>query len=270
MRLDTGWALSGAQEFWQLPDEEFEQLLALTRQADSVELKFIVPEPAHEELCRALGIDFDEARAKTRTQKVYFLDTADLALHQHGVVARVRSIDSKPDDSVIKLRPIIPGDLPAALRRSGRFVVEVDGMPGDYVCSGAMKAHLGMHEVQQVIAGGRPLRGLFSEPQQALLAAHAPADIDIDDLAVFGPVEASRYKIHPDGAGRALVVERWRYPDDSQLLEVSTRCPAGRVLQVAAQTAATMRAHHLDLTAPQKTKTSITLDFFARQGPTTT
>lgn len=265
MRLDADPALSGAQEFWQLGEDEFERLLALTRQADSVELKFIVPESAHDEFRRALGIDFDQVRAKAR--KIYFLDTADLALHRHGVVARVRSIDHRPDDSVIKLRPLIPSDLPAALRRSERFAVEVDGMPGEYVCSGAMKAHLGMHDVQRVMTQGRPLRGLFSASQQALLAAHAPARIGIDDLAVFGPVKARRFKIHPDGLERALVIETWRYPDGSQLLEVSTRCPADRVLQVAAQTAATIRAHHIDLTAPQQTKTSITLDFFARRGP---
>jgi hypothetical protein len=267
MRLDADPAVSGAQEFWQLPDEEFDRLLALTGQADSVELKFIVPERAHGEVRRALGIDGGQGRSRAR--RVYFLDTLDLALHQHGVVARVRSIDRRPDDSVIKLRPLVPDDLPAGLRRSGRFLVEVDGMPGDYVCSGAMKAHLGMHDVQRVMAQGRPLRGLFSPSQQALLAAHAPSRIDIDDLEVFGPVEARRWKIHQDGVAHPLVVERWRYPDGSQLLEVSIRCPADKALQVAAQTAATMRAHHIDLTAPQQTKTSLTLDFFARQGPAT-
>jgi hypothetical protein len=58
---------------------------------------------------------------------VYFLDTEDRALDRHGVVVRVRSIERKPDDSVIKLRPVSPGGIPLALRQSRRFVVEVDG-----------------------------------------------------------------------------------------------------------------------------------------------
>ena len=68
-------------------------------------------------------------------------------------MVRVRSIERKPDDSVVKLRPVVPRGLPAALRCSKRFVVEIDGMPGGYVCSGALKAQLGPHAVERAVTG---------------------------------------------------------------------------------------------------------------------
>ena len=39
-------------------------------------------------------------------------------------MARVRSINHRPDDSVIKLRPVSPGSIPPTLRHSKQFVVE--------------------------------------------------------------------------------------------------------------------------------------------------
>ena len=61
---------------------------------------------------------------------------------------------------MIKLRPVSPGDI-AALRRSRQFVVEVDGMLGSYVCSGALKARLGVHDVERTMAVGVPCARCF-------------------------------------------------------------------------------------------------------------
>jgi len=88
---------------------------------------------------------------------------------------------------VVKLRPAVPSRLPVALRRHKRFVVEVDGMPGGYVRSAALKNRLGRHDVKTALAEGRPLRGLFSPAQRALLAAHALGHIRIDELSVLAP-----------------------------------------------------------------------------------
>ena len=95
--------------------------------------------------------------------RVFCLDTPDRALDRHGVVARVRSIAGRPDDSVVKLRPVDPRGLSPRLRRSKRFVVEVDALPADFVCSGALKTRLGPHAVERAMAGQRPLRALFLE-----------------------------------------------------------------------------------------------------------
>ena len=251
--------LAAAQGFWQLPDDELDQLLTLSREADRVELKLTVRESARDAACAALGVDF----ARVRAHRVYYLDTEDRALHRHGVVVRVRSIERKPDDSVIKLRPVSPDGIPAALRRSRQFVVEVDGMPGSYVCSGALKARLGVHDVERAVARRRPLRALFSKPQLRLLAAHLSSGPGIDDLTIAGPVEACRRNLVPDGLDRALHAEQWTFPDDSRILELSARCPPDATLRVAAQLAAVLRAHGVDLTGPQQTKTRATLDFFS-------
>jgi hypothetical protein len=251
-------ALAAARDFWQLPDDELGRLLTLTREADRVELKVTVPGSAHGAACAALGADF----ARAPVHRVYYLDTTDRALHRHGVVARVRSIQRRPDDSVIKLRPVSPGSIPAALRRARHFIVEVDGMPGSYVCSGALKARLGVHDVEQAMARQRPLRTLFSRPQRRLLAGHLPRHTGIGDLAILGPVDARRRKLVPDGFGRTLLAEQWTFPDGSRILELSTRCPPGATLRSAARTAAILRAYGIDLTGPQQTKTNATLDFF--------
>ena len=251
--------LAAAQDFWQLPDDELEQLLALSHEADRVELKFTVPAPAHDATCAALGVDFTRGSA----YRVYYLDTEDRTLHRHGVVVRVRSAERRPDDSVIKLRPVSPDGIPATLRQSKQFVVEVDWMPGSYVCSGALKFRLGDHDVERAMAQRRPLRELFSKPQQRLLAARLPQRVVIDDLAILGPVEVCRNKLVPDGLDHVLLVEQWTFPDSSRILEVSTRCPPDATLRVAAQMAAVLRAHGVDLTGPQQTKTRAAFDFFS-------
>jgi hypothetical protein len=203
---------AAARDFWQLPDDALDQLLTLSREADRVELKLTVPGPARDAACAALGVDF----ARVRADRVYYLDTEDRTLHRQGVVVRVRSIARGPDDSVVKLRPVSPGGIPAALRLSRQFVVEVDAMPGSFVCSGALKARLGAHDVERAMARRRPLRALFSGQQLRMLAARLPRQAGIDDLAVLGPVDA-RAQARPDRPGpgparRAVDLSR-RLPD---------------------------------------------------------
>ena len=60
-----------------------------------------------------------------------------------GVVVRARRVQGREDDTVIKLRPVVPEDIPEQLRESPDMVVELDAMPGGYVCSASMKGRLG-------------------------------------------------------------------------------------------------------------------------------
>ncbi len=247
-----------ARTFWRLPPRKLDRLLALTRQADRVELKLVVPPEAHAATCASLGVDL--GRASTR--RVYYLDTADLLLQRNGVVARVRSHADRPDDAVVKLRPVVPGELPGRLRRSKRFSVEIDTLPGRFYCTGAMTRQLGRHDVERTISRGRPLRGVFSAAQRELLAAYAPENVGVDDLAVFGPVDVRRCKIRLAGLDSPLAVERWSYPDGSAILELSTRCPAASAVAGTAQFAAVLRGHHIDVTGLQQTKARATLAYF--------
>ena len=118
-----------------LSDEQLIELLALLEGSDSVELKLTVAESEQRSAVLALGLDPLDAQVRV----VYFFDTPDLELERHGVVVRARRIQGKPDDSVVKLRPLDPGSVPGDLRASPSFVVEVDAIPGGFVCSGTMK-----------------------------------------------------------------------------------------------------------------------------------
>src|SRR4029079_15368098 len=111
--------------------EELVQLLALMKDSDRVELKLTVPESRQRSTVLALGMDPLEAQIR----QVVFFDTPELALDDHGVVVRARRVQGKGGGSVGKLRPVVPDQMPDELRRSPAFRVEVDALPGGFVCS---------------------------------------------------------------------------------------------------------------------------------------
>jgi hypothetical protein len=121
-----------------ISDEDLPGLLELLKGADSVELKLTVPDTNLTESARVLGVDPLDAQVR----QVFFFDTPDLALYKQGVVVRARRVQRKGDDSVVKLRPVVPEELPKKVRSSPGFGVEVDAMPGGFVCSGSMKSEL--------------------------------------------------------------------------------------------------------------------------------
>jgi hypothetical protein len=243
-----------------LTDTELEQLLALTKHADSVELKLTVPDSERRSTVTALGMDPLDAQIR----QIYFFDTPDLALNKHGVVVRARRVQRRGDDTVVKLRPIVPGELPASLRRSRNLVVEVDAMPGGYVCSASLKGALGATDVKDAAAGRLAIRKLYSKEQRAFYTEHAPDGIGLDDLSVLGPITVLKLKFSPEGYGRRLVAELWFYPDGSRILELSTKCAPTQAFQVAAETRSFLSSQGVDLFGEQQTKTKTALEYFAR------
>jgi hypothetical protein len=163
----------------------------------------------------------------------------------------------------VKLRPVVPAELPEELRTSARFGVEVDAMPGGFVCSGSMKGTLPPTHVLDVVKGNRPLRKLFSKEQRAFYSAHAPEGIELDDLSILGPIFVLKVKFAPPELGRKLVAEVWLYPDDSRILELSTKCAPSEAFQVAAEARAFLTERGVDLSGEQETKTRKALEFFA-------
>src|SRR3954453_12129280 len=109
--------------------EELGTLFALIKDSDSVELKLTVPESHLRSTVMSLGMDPLEAQLRL----IVFFDTPDLALDRAGVVVRARRVQGKGEDSVVKLRPVVPATLPDKLRRSAAFRVEVDALPGGFV-----------------------------------------------------------------------------------------------------------------------------------------
>ena len=178
----------------QLSDEQLTDLLALVEDADSVELKLTVPESDQRSAIGALDLDPLDAEIR----QVFFFETPDLALFDAGVVARARRVQRKGDDSVVKLRPVVPSELPADFRQSPNMVVEVDAMPGGFVCSGSLKRALGTStRVREAAKGERKISKLFSKEQRAFFTANAPDGIELDDLAIFGPIFVLKLKSRP-------------------------------------------------------------------------
>ncbi len=238
------------------------ELLALIKDSDSVELKLTVPEETHRSTVASLGMDPLDAQIR----QVFFFDTPDLALDQAGVVVRARRIQGKGEDSVVKLRPVVPAELPAELRLSGGFRVEVDALPGGFVCSGTMKGALRPGNVMSALAGERPFRKLFSKEQRAFYAEHAPEGVGLDDLGVLGPIFVLKLAFTPEGFDRRLVAEMWLYPDGSRVLELSTRCEPSEAFNVAAELRVFLSKHGVDLSGEQQTKTRKALEYFAAAG----
>jgi len=251
---------AAAERSSHLTDDQLQQILALIKEADSVELKLTVPEQHHRSTVVALGMDPLEAQIR----QVFFFDTPDLALDKAGVVVRARRIQGKGDDSVVKLRPVVPAELPAELRQSNNFKVEVDAMPGGFVCSGSLKYAFGPKEVRRAVAGKQPVRKLFSKEQRRFYAEHAPEGLALDDLSILGPLFVLKLRFIPPGLDRRLVAELWLYPDGSRVAELSTRCAPGEAFQVAAETRAHLAQAGVDLSGEQQTKTRKALKYFAK------
>jgi hypothetical protein len=246
-----------------IQDDELITLIGLMKSSDSVELKLTVPAADHRATID--GLEMDPLEAQIR--QVFFLDTPDLRLYEHGVVVRARRVQNKGDDSVVKMRPVAPDELPAKLRRSPNFGVEVDQMPGGHVCSGTMKAALEPPAVREAVSGKRPLRTLFSKEQRALYESIAPEGLGIDDLAILGPIFVLKLRLAPLEFGRKVVAEMWLYPDGSRVLELSTKCMPDEAFQVAAEARAYLTQRGVNLFGEQETKTRKTLEYYSANLP---
>jgi hypothetical protein len=243
-----------------MPDEELGRLMDLIKDADSVELKLTIPLEHQRATVDALGMDPLEAQIR----QVFFFDTPDLALDKAGVVVRARRIQGKGDDSVVKLRPVVPAEMPAELRQSENFKVEVDAMPGGFVCSGSLKYAFGPKEVKRAVAGKQPVRKLFSKEQRRFFAEHAPEGVTLDDLSILGPLFVLKARVTPPELDRRIVGELWLFPDGSRVAELSTRAAPNEAFQVAGEARAHLAKAGIDLTGEQQTKTRKALKFFAK------
>ena len=245
----------------QLTDDQLAELVDLIRDADSVELKLTVPESEQRSAVAALEMDPIDAQIR----QVFFFDTPDLALNRAGVVVRGRRMQGKGDDSVVKLRPVVPAHLPARLRRMPEFGVEVDAMPGGFVCSGRMRQMLGpggVRESSPAIArcascspsssarSTRPTRRTASGSTTSWCSARS---------------SCSSSSCRPASFGRKLVAEMWLYPDDSRILELSTKCAPGETFDTAAELRAYLSRRGVSASGEQETKTKRALEFFSSQ-----
>ncbi len=251
---------AGSTQAPQLSPDRLKELLSLIKGTDTVELKLTVPESEQRTAMASLELD----PLDSQIRQVVFFDTPDLKLFNSGLIARARRIQGRGDDSVVKLRPVVPAELSPALRKSPNFGVEVDAMPGGFVCSGSLKAQWGAAAVRKVLAGTRPVHKLFTEEQRTFFAAHAPAGLGLDDLVPLGPINVLKVRFLPKGAPRRLVAELWFYPDGTRILELSTKCLPAATFQAVAELRVFLSERGVTIMAGQHTKTGTALAFFSK------
>jgi hypothetical protein len=250
-----------------LSGADLAQVMRLIKGADSVELKVTVPVSEHRATIQGLPMDPVEAQPR----QVFFFDTPDLDLNRAGVVVRARRFQGGRGDTVVKLRPVVPEALPADLRRSAAFNVEVDVLPGGYVCSASYKGRATGQEVRDAVKGGVPLRKLYSKEQRAFYREHAPEGIDLDSLVPLGPTFILKTKFIVESTydvqrwDHLMAVEMWFYPDGSRILELSTRCRPADAFQVAAEARAYLAGRGVMIAGEQQTKTKAALEFYMAQ-----
>src|SRR5436190_8808786 len=124
----------------------------------SVELKMNVPSEQRMAL-RQLKVD----ALKGNLREVVFFDTPDLALYKNGVVLRGRRTQGRDDDSVVKLRPCLPSDLPKEVRNSSNLKVEMDITSASHVVSASLKGGRSAGTLTEVLAGRTDLARFFSK-----------------------------------------------------------------------------------------------------------
>jgi hypothetical protein len=117
-----------------------------------------------------------------------------------------------------------PTTLESSLGAAKRFRVEIDAMPGGYVCPASYWRSLAPDNLRSVVERRRPVSDLLSPKQRGILRDHLPGCLSPDDLTVPGPVHVMKLKAAPRGLQPPYVVELWMFPDGSRSLELATRC----------------------------------------------
>jgi hypothetical protein len=74
-----------------------------------------------------------------------------------------------------------------------------------------------------------------------------------------------KLKFAPKGFDRKLVSELWLYPDNSMLLELSTKGLPNEAFQVGLGMRTFLTKRGIDLTGEQETKTKKALEFFSKR-----
>ena len=243
-----------------LTPEQVLEVFELLKHSNSLELKVMVPDSTLRGTVDRLG--FDMVMAEPRI--TYFFDTADLALNKAVLIVRARRRSNGKADTTVKLRPVDPAQFDDSLREDPDFKIEVDVMPGGYVCSASCKGTSTAQDVLDAAEGRLPLKKLFSGKQREFYAAHAPAGLKMGKLVPLGPTFLLRAKQQPKGFDRPMTVELWFYPDGTRLFELSTKGEPDQAFQVGTQFKAFLAQSGIDL---QKgaTKTGSSLRFFAKE-----
>ena len=210
--------------------------MELIKGADSVELKVTVPAARppgrRSRACRSTRSRRSRARCSSSTRRTSPSTRPAWSCAPGGSRAAAATRSSSSDRSC-------PAELPAELRRHADFNVEVDVLPGGFVCSASFKGRTTGAEIREAVARHDPAPQALLQGPAGLLRAARPGG-HRPRLA-----RPARPDVHPEGQVRRtrpsdqrpapLVAEMWLYPDGSRILELSTKCPPTETFQVAAE-----------------------------------
>ena len=187
----------------EIPEEDLPEMMALIDESDSVELKLTVPESDQ----RRRSSTWGSTRCRRRCAWCTSSTPRTSSSNRAGVVVRARRVQKKGDDSVVKLRPVVPGPAP----RQGAQVGEL--LRGGRRDAGRLRV-LGLDEARAPGADGAARR----RPATARCASSSPRSSggSTSDHAPAG-VGAGR----PDPAGPDLRAQ-------AQVLAGAVRAPHGR------------------------------------------
>ena len=103
------------------------------------------------------------------------------------------------------------------------FELEMDRVGDTQIISAKLTAEQDAGEIDAAVAGERPLQKLFSADQERLIAEFGPTDVGWEALTPMGPIAVQKWKIDAKKLGHEVVVERWKLPDKSDLVEGPSR-----------------------------------------------
>ncbi len=226
---------------------------------DAIEIKATVPdhqiEPA---LVRyGLTVDNDEERY------IYFFDTPDLALYQTGMIARARRVVGDRHDSTVKLRPVVPSEVPERWRALVGFKLEADASETGVAKSASLTMPVEKGLIKQVASGDKGIARLFAKEQEEFLATLGDRHIDYDSLAVLGPLTAHRWKFEDPACPWRIVAELWKREDGDRLMEMSVKAPVAQAAAAIAGFMAFLAEVGAERDLEQQAKTRWALEYYA-------
>jgi len=119
---------------------------------------------------------------------------------------------------------VVPDELPPGVRKSGSLNVEVDVIPGGFVCSAAMKGKATGDQIRDAVQGQGRLRKLFTREQREFYAMRAPAGVDLDSLVTLGPTFNNGVALNC--RDRAVVEDALVGAEDASMTLDEARAPA--------------------------------------------
>jgi len=194
---------------------------------------------------------------------VTFYDTATLELYARGLLLRSRKVKDDEDDSTVKVRPLDASLVKSSWFKLKDFKCEVDRTDASSVSSCSLTAECEGGEIDEVAAGERAVKKLFSDEQESFAEAYGGGEPDWSELRALGPTDAWVWKL-ASASGLKLTVELWEL-DELRLLEVSTKEKESKADAVQKKLLADLRDLGLEPAEAGETKTKAVLSHFAAQ-----